>query len=279
VSDGEPVGQVGVTAMITAEVAPSVAAYLTDEELAGRLFTGHPVALPIFEGPVDLLLFLIKRERIDIFEIPIAQITRQYLEYVMLLEALDVEVAAEFVVTAAALMEFKSRSLLPKDQQAEEENEEEELDPRAALTARLLEYQQYKDVSDTLRERGEIQRYVFAREFGVPEDDERWVLSGNLTAEHLWAALQEVLARVETRGGPRTIVKPRFTVRQKMAAVMKTVLELGSVSFLSLFDDVLSKIEVIVTLLAVLELVRLGKIRVRQERAFGEIVVIRHDAS
>jgi len=264
--------------MITAEVAPSVAAYLTDEELAGRLFTGHPIDLPIFEGPVDLLLFLIKRERIDIFEIPIAAITRQYLEYLALLEALDVEIAAEFVVTAAYLIEFKSRSLLPKEQQQEEENEEEELDPRAALTARLLEYQQYKEVSDNLRERQAIQRYVFAREFGAPEDDERWVLSGGLTAEHLWAALQEVLARVETRTGPQTIVKARYTVRQKMAAIVKALLEAESTPFLALFQDVLNKIEVIVTFLALLELMRLGKVRVRQERPFGEIMVIRHAA-
>jgi len=264
--------------MITAEVAPSVAAYLTDDELAGRLFTGHPVELPIFEGPLDLLLFLTKRERIDIFDIPLAQITRQYLEYLALLEALDVEIAAEFVVTAVSLIEFKSRSLLPKEQRPQEENEEEELDPRAALTARLLEYQQYKEVSEDLRERREIQRYVFAREFGVPEDDEHWVLSANLTAEHLWAALQEVLARVETRSRPQMIVKARFTVRQKMAAIVKALLAAESTPFLRLFDDVLNKIEVIVTFLALLELVRLRKVRVRQERPFGEIMVIRHGA-
>jgi segregation and condensation protein A len=265
--------------MITAEVAPSVAAYLTDEELAGRLFTGHPVALPIFEGPVDLLLFLARRERIDVFEIPIADITRQYLEYLVLLEAIDVEIAGEFLVMAASLIEFKSKSLLPEEQQAEEENEEDEIDPRAALAARLLEYQQYKEASSDLRERREIQRYVFAREFGVPEDDERWVLAGELTAEHLWAALQEVLARVEAGHKPRTIAKARFTVRQKMAAIAKAVLADASVPFLSLFEDVLNKIEVIVTFLALLELIRLGKVRVRQERAFGEIVVMRHGAS
>ena len=119
---------------------------LSDDQLTR--FTGYPVTLPVFAGPLDLLLYLIRRQELDIYDIPIAQITRQFLEYLALLEALDIEVAADFLVMAATLMEIKSRMLLPRPPVLVEEEEEEE-DPRAELVRRLLEYQQFKSAAQS----------------------------------------------------------------------------------------------------------------------------------
>jgi len=255
---------------MTIEPVPATTA--AQEAAGDRIFTGHPVKLPLFEGPLDLLLFLIERQEIDIYDIPIATITEQYLQYLAMLEAFDVEVAADFLVMAATLIEIKSRMLLPREEQPEEEQTEEGVDPRAELVARLLEYKQYKEVSTMLRQRQQEQAYVFTRLLTDEESPDNFVLVG-MTADHLWAAFQQALARAE-RAGPQQIIKPRFSVREKMALIMRRVLSTGDgISFVALFEDDRSKLEVIVTFLALLELIRLHRIRVRQRQSFGEIMI------
>jgi len=260
--------------MIAPEItAQSTAAHLTAPP--DRVFTGHPVRLPLFEGPLDLLLYLIEREEIVIFDIPIEHITSQYLEYLASLESLNIEVAGEFLVMAAQLLEIKSRMLLPQDQRPEED-EEEAGDPRAALVARLMEYRRYKAVAEELRARAELQRFVFSRgelTNGNGHHDQAYLMLNEVSTFDLWAAFQSLLSRArETPTGE--VVRPRFTVAQKMAAIAARVrwCEDG-IRFLDLFDEQATLIELIVTFLALLELIRLRRVRVAQQRLLGEIRV------
>ncbi len=236
----------------------------------------------MFEGPLDLLLYLIRRQELDIYDIPIATITRQFLDYLALLESLDIEVAADFLVMAATLMEIKSRLLLPRPPVVPEEPEEAE-DPRAELVRRLLEYQQYKSAAEVLHQRAHAQQRVFARPevvqdlpFLRPEP----ILEGNADAFGLWTALQEVLARIETAGPRlREVHRPKLTIRQQMLHILK-MLEMvpAGVSFAELIfypgrDSMPTRPEVILTFLAVLELMRLRRIVVAQGELFGPIVI------
>lgn len=240
-----------------------------------RMFTGHPVTLPIFQGPLDLLLYLIEREEIDIFDIPIEHITNQYLEYLSQLESLNLEVAGEFLVMAAQLLEIKSRMLLPQPERPQVE-EEEAGDPRAELVARLLEYRRYKQVAEELRMRAEIQRFVFSRgtlvnEGAAPQQPQ--ITLEEISAFDLWAAFQNVLNRIKepSRG---EVVRPRFTVPQKIAAIAARLRwAQDGIRFEELFEESASRLELVVTFLALLELIRLRRVRVAQEQLFGEIRV------
>jgi len=243
-----------------------------------RVFTGYPVKLTMFEGPLDLLLYLIERDEVDVFDIPIEHITNEYLGYLHQLESLNIEVAGEFVVMAAQLMEIKSRMLLPQEEQSKDE-EEEAGDPRAELVAQLLEYKRYKQVAEELRARAEVQRFVFSR--GTLKDGENGDLAerphlelNDVSAFDLWAAFQNVLGRLKepNRGD---VVRPRFTVAQKMAAVASRLRwsKGEGIRFVDLFDEDTTRLEVVVTFLALLELIRLRRVRVAQEELFGEIRV------
>jgi len=261
--------------MTIAYTSPS----LSQEQLSR--FTGYPVTLPTFEGPLDLLLYLIRRQELDIYDIPIAVITGQFLDYLALLEAMDIEVAADFLVMAATLMEIKSRMLLPRPP-AELIEEEEQEDPRAELVRRLLEYQRYKSAAEELNRRAGEQQRVFSRTAVVQEmpfvrPESR--LAGDTDPFGLWAALQEVLARVEAAGPMlREVVRPKVTIRQQMLLLLN-LLEMhpDGIRFTSVFfgegQAVPTRFEVIITFLAVLELMRLHRIEVVQRELFGEIIV------
>lgn len=242
-----------------------------------RAFTGHPVKLPMFEGPLDLLLYLIERDEINVFDIPIEHITNEYLKYLSELESLNLEVAGEFLVMAARLLEIKSRMLLPEDDYPKEE-EDEAGDPRAELVARLLEYRRYKEVAEELRARAEIQRFVFSRggllenENGNGHERPHLELS-EVSAFDLWAAFQNVLSRAK-EAPQADLARPRFTVAQKMASISSRVRwAKGGVGFEDLFDEATTRLELVVTFLALLELMRLRRVRVAQESLFGEIRV------
>jgi len=253
---------------------------LTEEQLSR--FTGYPVTLPAFEGPLDLLLYLIRRQELDIYDIPIAVITAQFLDYLAMLEAMDIEVAAEFLVMAATLMEIKSRLLLPRPPVEMLEPEEDE-DPRAELVRRLLDYQRYKSAAGELHRRAGEQQRIFTRSevvqemaFLRPEPK----LAGDADAFGLWTALQEVLARIEAAGPVvREVARPKITIRQQMLRILAMLdAHPGGVGFSRLFFDegrtILStRLEVIITFLALLELMRLRRIEVVQRELFGEIVI------
>jgi segregation and condensation protein A len=243
-----------------------------------RIFTGHPVDLPIFRGPLDLLLFLIERDEIDIFDIPIEHITHEYLQYLAQLESLNIDVCGEFLVMASQLLEIKSRLLLPQQERPPQE-EEEAGDPRAELVARLLEYRRYKQVAEELRARAELQRFVFSRRSlfdgdGNGVEPEPVLELNDVSAFDLWAAFQNVLSRVKEPSSGE-MVRPRFTVAQKMAAVASRLKWSGEegIRFVDLFDEAVTRLELVVTFLALLELIRLRRVRVAQPRLFGEIRV------
>lgn len=263
-----------------------------------RVFTGHLVKLlpgsgtAAFEGPLDLLLYLIQRDEIDIFDIPVERITSQYLEYLATLESLNIEVAGEFLVMAAQLLEIKSRMLLPQPERPEDD-EEEVGDPRAALVARLIEYRRYKAVADELRARAEVQRYIFSRREVVngngngnghhwqPSFGERpYLMLNDVSTFDLWAAFQTVLSRAAQAPADGEVLRPRFTVGQKVAAIVSRLRwAKEGMRFVDLFDEGATRLELIVTFLALLELIRLRRIRVAQPQLFGEIRVYPADTT
>jgi segregation and condensation protein A len=223
----------------------------------------YRVKLPVYEGPLDLLLFLLQRDELDIYDIPIARITEQYLAYLDLMQELSLAVAGEFFVMAATLMEIKSAMLLPR---AEVPTGEEMEDPRAVLVAQLLEYQRYKAAAGGLASREQEQSLKFPA-----GGDGRFSREAPL-GESLFVlieALQGVLARTPEE---RDVV-PGFrgpTLEEQTAAVRERLKAAGTrLRFEDLFEG--SRIVVIITFLALLELLRTGECRVRQDRTFEEI--------
>jgi segregation and condensation protein A len=236
------------------------------------------VSTPVFAGPIDLLIYLVQHDEIDIFAFALRTITSEYVEHLGGLDERDIEEVGEFMVMAAQLMEIKSMRLLPP--QPKEEGEEEEVgDPRAMLLARLMEYKRFRTVADELRERAEAQRWVFSRNAlndgnGNGQAERPHLMLGEVSPFDLWAAFQSVLNRVSQAQGQGEVVRPRFTVAQKMAAVAAKVRWARErLRFVDLFREDATVVEVIVTFLAILELIRLRRIQVVQEGLFGEIWV------
>jgi segregation and condensation protein A len=226
----------------------------------------YEVKLERFEGPLDLLLHLIQRDEIDIYDIPIAHITRQYLEYIELMRMLDLEVAGEFLVMAATLMRIKAKMLLP----APPALDEDEVDPRDELVQRLLEYRQFKEASTTLKDREESRRLLYERG-RVPGDEEAGPLPlAPATLFHLLDALNRVLARLPAR----TVLElegEAYDIEEKIAGIHRRVLVAGRLSFETLLAECRSRLEMIVTFLALLELLKLNRLVAVQAANFGEI--------
>lgn len=238
---------------------------------------GYKIKLDIFEGPLDLLLYLVKKEHINIYDIPIAKVTEQYLAYLELMKLLDLEIAGQFLVMAASLLQIKSRMLLPKEETAAQE--EEEADPREELVQRLLEYQRFKEAAFELRQREQQQQQQFRR----PPGDNK--LSGDTDSGQdvyfeasifdLINAFTQALKEV-----PRElfyeVVKDEFTLEQKIHDILHLLLNQRMLILRELFKQAKNKLEIITTFLAVLELIRLKEIVVRQKQLFGEIEIIRN---
>ncbi len=241
-----------------------------DGEGAARARQTVTIKLARFEGPLDLLLHLIKRDEIDIYDIPIAHITQQYLAYLDLMRALDLEVAGEFLVMAATLMRIKAKMLLPLPAPGEEE---EEGDPREELVQRLLEYRQFKEAAGTLREREGERRLLFERGM-VPGDDEMGPLPlAPVTLFDLLDALNRVMSRLPEQ----TVYEVRsevYDVEEKMALIASLAAEQGAMSFESLLLRCRARVEMIVTFMALLELIKLGRVEVVQSESFGEIRIL-----
>jgi segregation and condensation protein A len=224
------------------------------------------VKLPAFEGPLDLLLHLIRNAKVDIYDIPMAEITAQYLEYLGMMERLNLDVASEFMVMAATLMHIKSRMLLPV---SEEEGEEE--DPRHELVQQILEYQRYKDAAQSLRDMRDRRSLVFPRgEEGAPRAQEEVFLEVSLF--DLLNVFREVLARAGSVSD-MVIAPDRFSVVDKMREIVERLEAAGEFFFRDLFPPGSVKGEVIASFLALLELVRMHMIRVVQ-REFGADILI-----
>ena len=238
----------------------------------------YKVDLEVFEGPLDLLLYLIKKEEVDIYNIPIETITTQYMEYLNLMRLLDLNIAGEFIVMAATLMMIKSRMLLPVDERPEQEEGDEDDDPRWDLVRQLVEYKKFKDAAMTLQEREAHQENVFRMggQGVVLEPDPGLVLQ-DVSLFDLISAFNSVLkrARPETMG---EIFADRFTVADRIDALMTLLSERRQVRFSEMFSPNPSRYEVICTFLALLELIRLRQISAVQNERFGDIMLEGADA-
>lgn len=234
----------------------------------------YKVKLEIFEGPLDLLLYLIKKDEIDIYDVSIERITNQYLSYMETFQHLNVEVASEFIVMAANLMYIKSRELLPKNQRAAEEDAEEE-DPRWELIRQLVEYKKFKDAALELSSREQKKQEVYMANPEMPDLSTPSTIEGQVSIFDLIRAFQRVLKRFEKGSDVREIVADQYTVGGKIEHLLETIPLGTKMKFEELFTTAASKIEVIVTFLAVLELMKLHHLKVEQEQLLGDITVIR----
>ncbi|MEM6884221.1 MAG: segregation/condensation protein A [Verrucomicrobiota bacterium] len=232
------------------------------------------VDLPVFEGPLDLLLYLIKREEVDIYEVELGTITNQYLSYLDELEKLDLEIAGEFLVVAANLVYIKSRTLLPVDQQPPEEDAEEE-DPRWELIRQLVEYKKFKEAAESLESHALVQEKIFYRQGGNrPKKPKSQPGLGTVEVLDLVRAFQQILQAAQERHGFREIYEDKFTVSEKIEYVLDRIAKESKVKFSSLFYQTSTRGEIVVTFLAVLELIRLKQLRFEQSEVFGEIDII-----
>jgi segregation and condensation protein A len=233
----------------------------------------YQVRIENFEGPLDLLLHLIKKNEINIYDIPIAMIAQQYLEYLEAMEELNLNVAGDFLVMAATLLQIKSKMLLPVDETADDD--EDGPDPREELVRRLLEYKAFKEAARQLDDQEKIWREIFRREQAplVEEVEEELPLE-NVSLFDLVDALKEVLER-NPSSRLIEIVPDNLTVRERMNLILETLEGKDSVSFAALFEGSSHRMVVVVTFLALLELMRLRIARVFQAETFGPILVSR----
>jgi len=235
--------------------------------------TEYKVRLEIFEGPLDLLLYLIKRDELDIYDISLERITQQYLEYLQAFKELNIDVAGEFVVMAANLIYLKSRSLLPADQQPPEEDVDED-DPRWDLIRQLIEYKKFKEAASHLQARELEQERIFARigDGIVPEMMPLHL--GEVGIFQLINAFQNVIKRLEAKDDLREIFGENFTVSDKIERILQMLARDTSVRFSELFVRMASRVEIVVTFLALLELIRLKQVRAIQPDEFEEIEIV-----
>jgi len=219
------------------------------------------VALPVFEGPLDLLLHLIKQNKIDIYDIPIALITKQYLEYLEIMKELDLEIASEFLVMAATLIYIKSKMLLPKQEQPEEEE-----DPRKELVEQLIEYEKIKEASQLLKERYKIWSKAFPRNTSKEQE----IFLEELSIFDLFQAFKKILDKPQPK---IYIPKETIKIEEKIEQILNVLNFKKSITFQELFSPDCSKLEIIVTFLALLELLRLKLVKASQKNPFGEILI------
>lgn len=243
------------------------------EEGGARRAAPYRVQLEVFEGPLDLLLHLIKREEVEIVDIPIATITDQYIAYLDLMRDLNLDIAGEFLVMAATLTLIKSRMLLPQEEGAGDEDEE--ADPRADLVRQLLEYQRFRETAQQLGERPRLHRDVFVRDASwedVEPADESGPPQIRADIWDLLEAFRTVLQRARPEAVHEVAIE-RISLRERVQSVLQTLGRKRTVEFESLFPEDATRIEIIVTFLAVLELIRMQAIRALQERDFDRIVI------
>ena len=234
-----------------------------------------------FQGPLDLLLHLIEKNKFNIFDIPIVEITEQYLEYVNAMQESNLDIMSEFLVMAATLISIKAKMLLPK----EEEEEEEEEDPRAELVRRLLEYKMYKYASYELKDMEMDAVRAYYKGASIPDEVKQYKeeidpaeVVGDTTLAMLNEIFNQVMKRTVDRVDPirskfGTIEKEEVRIEDKMDEIRTSVKGLKGINFKTLLEMQASKINIIVTFLAVLELMKVGDIVIRQDELFGDIII------
>lgn len=231
----------------------------------------YTVKLEVFEGPLDLLLHLIKKNEVDIYDIPLSIITREYLEYVRLMKELNLEIAGEFLVMASTLIQIKSKMLLPTPVD-EDSGEEDEEDPRAELVRRLLEYQKYKEAAVSLAERELLGRDIFARKFPAPELEPAQPEEEPIEVEmfELIEAFRKILDRVSDESF-HEVGAESITIAERINDILSRLEGKESLLFEDLFPETFTRDYYIASFLAVLELCKLKMIRVVQANRYGSI--------
>lgn len=233
------------------------------------------IKLEVFEGPFELLFHLIEKAKVDIYDIPIADITDQYIGYLNRMQSLDVDLASEFLVMAATLLEIKSKMLLPK---APKTDDTEIEDPREDLVKKLLEYKAYKELSCVFKDKLLInEKAVYRGSFLADEVIDSFSLPDRLSAKVLFDKFQKLMLRIEKTGEQpfRRIFRDNVTVEEKIAYIRDYLSQKRLLYFDDLIIDCYSKLEAIVTFLAVLELIKLKSIFVEQSSSFEKIVIKR----
>ncbi len=238
----------------------------------------YKVKFEVFEGPLDLLLYLIKKQEVDIYEVNLTQLATQFIEYIEVMRMLDLDIAGEFLVMASTLMYIKSRELLPVDKQVQPEEEEEGEDPRWELIRQLVEYKKFKDAAAQLQHLEERQENVYRREAPKPVFEAE-PQKPDVSIFDLINAVNAILKRVAQREGEqREIFEDKWSVSEKIEMLVKIIEGKPRVKFSDLFEGATSRTEVVVTFLAMLELIRLKQIVCLQSDHFAEIEIIKADA-
>ena len=238
----------------------------------------YQVSFEVFEGPLDLLLYLVRRQEVDIYEVNLTRLATDFIEYVEIMKSLDLDIAGEFIVMAATLIYIKSKELLPIDQQVIDEEDDEELDPRWELIRQLVEYKKFKDASHHLKTIERREEKIYPREpskLDLPRVIE--APSGQqATVNDLLKALEIILERYEHRlERVSEIVQDPFTVSEKIEFIIHKLTKEGTVQFTALFEGVSTRSEVVATFLAILELVKKKRVRDTQHGHFSDIRVNR----
>lgn len=234
----------------------------------------HPIRLSVFEGPLDLLLFLIRKDELDIYDIPIETVTKQYLDVLHGMEKLNIEVAGEFFVMAATLMYIKSRMLLPKNEQVVQEgDEEEDFDPRWELVQQLIEYKKFKEAAAKLEDMADHAQNRMPRVFKASKQDLPQQPLRTSDRIEVWNVFNQVLRRLAEKMVVGEIHDEQVTIADRMEFLIDTLKERQSFTFTSLFENETeySLYKVIATFIAILELGRLKQLYVTQDEHFGEI--------
>lgn len=231
----------------------------------------YEVKIDAFEGPLDLLLHLIKESKVDIWDIKIVDITDQYLNYIKSMESLNLNIASEYLVMASELMELKSRMLLPRYQ---EESEEEEIDPREQLIHRLIEYQKYKEMTKNFKELEEVRHEFYTK---APESlkdyvEEGTVINSDVTLDDLMKAFEKFLERKKLEKPlSTTVTKKEITVEERRNSIKNILKKKKKVDFFELFEEI-TKEYIVVTFLAVLEMAKKQELAIYQENNFDHII-------
>lgn len=232
----------------------------------------YKIKLQQFEGPLDLLLFFIRRHEIDIYDIPIAMITKEFLEYVQLMKQLDLTIASDFILMAATLMQIKVRMLLPR----EIDDKGEEVDPRADLVAALLEYKRYKEMAEELSYfESEQRKRNFRGNFDYDHKDESVdlkTLLKNVTIYDLMRCFKIALDKIPTQV-VHQIQKLNITIEEQMQFIFEKLSDKDELAFIDLIEEMKEKIRIIVTFVALLELIKLGKIGLKESEKFNDFII------
>jgi len=236
----------------------------------------YRIRLPNFEGPLDLLLFLIRKEEMDIYDIPIALITRQYLAYIELMKELDLDIAGEFILMAATLIQIKVKMLLPRPE-GEQEGDEEG-DPRAELVRQLLEYKRYKEVAEDLTGLEDRQRRMFPRSYfewqKTLKQEGREVVLKEISLFDLLQAFKSVLDHIPEQSF-HSVKAMQVTLEEQIDFMEKMLKDQERIAFGDLMRNLKERIVIIVTFMAILELIRTRRISVHQSSLFEEIWIVR----